>query len=199
MNRKTEKVITVIVYVLVVLALVAVVGLVYKFTNGFNEDFKTFYIEYDGERILTSENKMIFEPNKTHTFQVKYTFDSGKAEPKDYSVKIIPNVTRDFEYTVDGERYLYSKADDLTGAFGVKKEQTEFFIPLPLDFNLRDVLENLHGGKSVEVSDEAEINNPYPYMLVVSSYNGKVVYNIVFNILGANGTSITLSPSEIIF
>jgi hypothetical protein len=34
-------------YVLVVLLLVGSVGLVYKFTNGFNEDFKTFYIEYN--------------------------------------------------------------------------------------------------------------------------------------------------------
>lgn len=38
----------IIAYVLAALVLVTVVGLIYKFTNGFNEDFKTFYVEYDG-------------------------------------------------------------------------------------------------------------------------------------------------------
>ena len=40
----------IIAYVLIALALVATVGLIYKFTNGFNEDFKTFYVEYDGKK-----------------------------------------------------------------------------------------------------------------------------------------------------
>lgn len=35
----------VIAYVVLALVLVVAVGLIYKYTNGFNEDFKTFYVE----------------------------------------------------------------------------------------------------------------------------------------------------------
>lgn len=34
-------------YGLVLLLLAAAIGFTCKFTNGFNEDFKTFYVEYD--------------------------------------------------------------------------------------------------------------------------------------------------------
>ena len=44
---KIRTVATVLAYIAVALVLVAVVGLVYRFTNGFKEDFKTFYIEQD--------------------------------------------------------------------------------------------------------------------------------------------------------
>ena len=57
-SSKGKTIATVIGYVLVVVILVTVVGLIYRFTNGFNEDFKTFYIEYDGNQIFTTDSKM---------------------------------------------------------------------------------------------------------------------------------------------
>lgn len=188
----------VIVYVVLALVLVAAVGLIYKYTNGFNEDFKTFYIEYDGKQILTADNKLSLKSSKTHTFNVKYTFDTEKSEPKDYKVKIVPNVERDFDYTVDGEKYLYSKTGALTSAFGLVKEQAQFSITLPSDYNLQKVLQAANIGKSVVVPEEAENNNPYPYRLVVSSYNEKVVYNIDFKII-QEANDITLNPDEVVF
>lgn len=186
----------IIAYVVLALVLVVAVGLIYKFTNGFNEDFKTFYIEYDGKQILTADSKISLNNSKTHTFNVKYTFDTEKSEPKDYKVKIIPNVERDFDYTVDGEKYLYSKTGELTSAFGLVKEQTQFSITIPEEFNLQKVLQAVNGGKNTVVPEEAEENNPYPYRLVVSSYNEKVVYNIDFKFVPLK---ITLNPDEIIF
>ena len=51
----------IIAYVAIALVVVLGVGLVYKFTNGFNEDFKTFYIEYGGKQILTEYNEMTLQ------------------------------------------------------------------------------------------------------------------------------------------
>lgn len=189
----------IIAYVLIALALVAVVGLIYKYTNGFNEDFKTFYVEYNGKQILTTESKLTLEKPETHTFTVKYTFDNEKSEPKDYKVKITPNVARDFDYTVNGEKYLFSKTGELTAAFGLKKEQTQFSLTLPADFNLQKALQSANGGKAVSIPEDAEANNPYPFRLTVASYNEKVVYHIDLKITDVGVTDITLNPDEIIF
>ena len=188
----------VIAYVVLALVLVVAVGLIYKYTNGFNEDFKTFYVEYDGKQILTAESKLSLKNSTTHTFNVKYTFDTEKSEPKDYKVKIIPNVERDFDYTVNGDKYLYSKTGELTFAFGLVKETSQFSITLPADYNLQKVLQAVNGGKAVVVPEEAETNNPYPFRLVVSSYNEKVIFNIDFKII-ADITDITLTPNEVVF
>lgn len=195
MGKTVAKIIT---YLILTLVLVAAVGLIYKFTNGFNEDFKTFYVEYGGKQILTADSKQEFKQGAEHRFTVHYTFDNEKSEPKDYSVKIVPHAERDFDYTVDGEKFLYSKTGELTSAFGLKKEQTEFSIVIPSEYGLQKVLEAINVGKTVVVPEDAEKNNPYPYRLVVSSYNGKVTYNIDFKLI-PTVTDITLNPDEIIF
>ncbi len=189
----------IIAYVLVALVLAGVIGLIYKFTNGFNEDFKTFYVEYDGKQILTADSKMTFGNGKTYKFSVKYTFDKYNAEPKNYSVKIVPHIERDFDYTVNGERYLYSKAGELTPCFTLMKNDTYFELEMPEELTLKTVLSSLHGGKEITVPADTEEKNPFPYCLVISSYNGKVTYNINFNVAGKNVTSITLNPLEIVF
>lgn len=165
-------------YGLVVLLLAAAVGLTYKYTNGFNEDFKTFYVEYGGKKILSTQTVIELESGKTHTFSVKYTFDKEDAKPKDYSVKIVPNMTKDFDYTVNGERYLFSKIKDLTDAFKIDKKETSFDIEIPQVTSLRNVLSAYHNGAYIGIEQSAIESNPNPFTLVISSYNGKVVYNI---------------------
>lgn len=184
-------------YVLVLLLIAGAIGLAYRFTNGFNEDFKTFYIEYGGKQILTAESKMTLKKDKTYRFDVKYTFDKTDSEPKGYGVKILPNMTRDFDFTVDGEKYLFSKVGEITGAFDIRKDKTYFELTLPKDLSLESVLSKVYG-KPVTVPSDAEMNNPCPYKLVISSYNEKVVYNILFDV-STDVIDITLDPSEIVF
>lgn len=198
MQSKGQTAAKVIGVILVLLLLAGIVAVIYRFTNGFNEDFKTFYVEYDGEQILTADSKLHLVEGQTHRFDVKYTFDAGNAEPKDYNVKVIPNAERDFDFTVDGERYLYSKEGDMTAAFGLNKQDTYFELVLPEDFALQYALQSCYPGKEVIVPEEAEQGNPYPYTLVVSSYNESVTYNIRLSV-GAEVTGVTLDPSQIIF
>ena len=184
--------------ILVLLLLAGLVAIIYKFTNGFNEDFKTFYVEYGGEQILTTESEIHLVSGNTHRFEVKYTFDTENAEPKGYNVKVVPNAQRDFDFTVDGERYLYSKQGDMTAAFGLKKSDTYFELSLPEDFSLEYALQSCYPGKEVIVPEEATDANAYPYMLVISSYNDSVVYHIALSV-GAEVTGVILDPSQIIF
>ena len=198
MQSKGQTAAKVIGVILVLVLLAGIVAVIYRFTNGFNEDFKTFYVEYDGEQILTTESEMHLVEGNTHRFDVKYTFDTGNSEPKDYNVKVIPNAERDFDFTVDGERYLYSKQDDMSAAFGLKKSDTYFELTIPQDFSLEYALQSCYPGKEVIVPEEAISANAYPYMLVVSSYNGNMVYRIALSV-GTEVTGVTLDPSQIIF
>lgn len=198
MQTKGKTAAKVIGIILVLLLVAGLVAIIYKFTNGFNEDFKTFYVEYGGKQILTTESEMQLSSGNTHRFEVKYTFDTENAEPKDYNVKIVPNAERDFDFTVDGERYLYSKQGDMTAAFGLKKSDTYFELTIPEDFSLETALQSCYPGKEVVVPEEAEEANAYPYMLVISSYNDSVVYHIALSV-GAEVTGVTLGPSQIIF
>ncbi len=194
-GQLTAKIIGIILVLLLVAGLVAVI---YKFTNGFNEDFKTFYVEHEGKQILAQDSELVLEPGKTYRFDVKYTFDTGQAEARDYSVEIVPNAEQDFEYTVDGETYLYSKAGDLSSAFSLKKQKSYFEITLREDMTVQSVLETVHPGQQVKVPENAADENPFPYALIVSSYNGNVSYRIAFG-LGADVTGITLDPPGIVF
>lgn len=186
-----------IVGILVILLIAGVIGIIYKFTNGFNESFKTFYVEYDGKQILTRDTKQDFEYDHTYRFDVKYTFDNEKTEPKDYSVQIVPNVTTDFDYTVDGSKYIYSKLKDVTSVFDIKKEKTYFEFTVNHE-NVIDVIKALNADKTVEI-DEIVLTYELPLKLVISSYNGEVSYNIFFNILAGGVTGITLDRTEIVF
>ena len=103
-------------------------AVIYRFTNGFNEEFKTFYVEYDGKQILTSDSELILEPGEANRFDVEYTFDTEQSETKDYTVEIVPNAEQHFQYPVDGEPHLFARLGDLSAAFDLNKEETYFEI-----------------------------------------------------------------------
>ena len=184
--------------ILVLLVVTGLVAIIYKFTNGFNEEFKTFYVDYGGEQILSADSNLALAKNETHRFDVKYTFDTPRSDVKGYSVEIIPNAERDFDFTVDGERYLYSKEDDMTAAFGLNKQDTYFELVIPEDFSLQFALQSCYPGKEVIVPEEAISANAYPYTLVISSYNESVVYRIDLSV-GEEVTGVVLDPEQIIF
>ena len=78
----------IIAYVLIVLALVAAIGFIAYFTGGFTGGFKTFYVEVDGNQILTSANGYEMTVDDPMTVDVKYTMSD---EVSGYSVKVVPN------------------------------------------------------------------------------------------------------------
>ena len=196
MQSKGQLAAKIIGIILVLLLVAGSVAVIYRLTNGFNEDFKTFYVEHEGKQILMQDSKTALDAGSTYRFDVKYTFDTQQSETKDYTVEIVPNAEQDFEYTVDGEPYLYSKAGDLSAAFSLKKQKSYFEITLREDMSVQSVLETVHPGQQVKVPENAA--DVFPYVLCISSYNGNVSYRIAFG-LGAEVTGITLDPPSIVF
>ena len=189
----------IIVYGLVALLVVAAIGLVYKFTNGFNEDFKTFYVECDGNALLTTDNEMVFTSGNVYKFDVKYTFDKADSEAKGYKVKIVPNVEKDFEFTVGSSTKLYSKQGDMIAAFDVEMTDTSFEIYIEDGTTIQSVLSKVYEGQTVSVPYSAEVENTAPFKLVISSYNEKASINIVFSIGGDRVTGVAIDNTDLVF
>lgn len=196
--------------VAVLTLVVGAIAVIYKYTNGFNEDFKTFYIEYNGQKILTNDVKYEFEPNKEYRLNVKYTFEKSDAKPLDYNVKILPNAAYDFDFTADDKTYRYSKAKELTQAFDIAKHETYFTMSFAEEQTLTKILGSVYGTDKIILPSDLDDKCPLPYMLVVSSYNDSVKYNIRFCINGVSNNGkdvtgefdiggITLDPDGIVF
>ena len=199
MNK--TKIVKIITSILLALLLVGTMGVIAHFTNGFREDFKTFYITYEGEDILSEKSGLELSRGEAHRFDVAYIFEDldKEEEPKGYSVEIVSSVEKgkEFEYTVDGEKISYVDGMYLTNAFQIEKQDTYFTLTLPEDISLEKVLESVYE-KDVEEPNDVESAEPYLYTLVVSSYDESVTYHIDFAFyIGVTG--VTLDKSEVVF
>ena len=184
----------------VVVFIGGLIAITYKFTDGFSSDFKTFYLVHDGKEILTSETKMAFVGGEIYKYEVKYVFEKKEDEKKGFTVKVLPNTEKDFEYTVAGNKYKYSKQKDFTAAFNIELAEDSFEIIIPENFGIADVLKYMHCGQNITLADNATVDLLYPFKLEVSSYNGAATYTIYFNIVSTAGvTGVTLDPTTIVF
>ena len=80
-----------IAYVGIVLVVIIIVGVVARFTNGFTDDFKTFYLKVEDEEIMSGSGGYEITRAKPMQVEVKYTFSFATDENKGYNVKIVPN------------------------------------------------------------------------------------------------------------
>ncbi len=184
-------------FLLIVTLLGGAIALIYYFTNGGNEEFKTFYmIDRDGEAIFASKSKAEFHVGQTYAYSVKYTFDFDSSdEPREYHVEIVPNAEKDFDFKVDGKGKKWSSEENFNEFFNLKKEASSFtFEVSQTATNVADLLAERYEGKTVEVSKTVE----RPYILRVSNYNEEITYEIAFSALPAI-TKIELGRESIVF
>lgn len=181
-------------WILILFAVVTACGAIAYFTNGFTEDFKTFYVTVDDEDILSSASGYKISDEKPLNVKVKYTLPT-EAE-KGYSVKIVPNVVegKDFDFTVDGETYSFQAESDLTAGFNIEKTEDSFMVKAKGDLN--KVLESVYPGS--EVSDLSHSGYTNMFLLVVEAENGEGVVTIAFSLI-TQITGIELSPNHIYF
>ena len=102
-------------YVGTLLVLIVLVGVVARFTNGFTDDFKTFYLKVEDKEIMSSSGGYEITRAKPMQAEVKYTFSFATDENKGYNVKIVPNAadkSRDFSFTVNGESKSFQSMQD---------------------------------------------------------------------------------------
>ena len=185
-------------YVGIVLVLIVLVGVAARFTNGFTDDFKTFYIRVDGKEIMSSANGYEITPERPLHAEVKYTFSFATDENKGYNVKIVPNAadkSRDFSFTVNGENRQFQAETDLTDGFQIEKSESTFKVT-PKGENLTGVLQAIYPGLDTAHIEEKAYNDMFA--LVVSSYNEKSSVTIYFT-LSSKVSGIRLDKEAIVF
>ena len=180
MSKKRNNSADIVVAILSLLFVVAIVAFVFKFTNGLNEDLKTFYIEHNGKQIVATDSQMTFDTESEHRFDCKYI---SNPDNNTFNLKVVPNVTEetDFSYTVDGKSHKWSEVEDLTSCFNLDKQANYFIISFPANFSMQDVLSSLYPESQVVISDTLSFYQYY-YTLHVSNYNEKINYYINFNV-----------------
>lgn len=183
-NKKKHTVIGIVSIVVAVLAVLLLVGIVLRFTNNGSEKFKTFYVERDGAKLLSSKSSMDVENGKDYRFDVKYTFGILSGSSREYTAKVIPNPDADFEFTAGDEIYTWQDVD-LSSVFELKKDTTFFTVSIPNELTLLRLLEALYPSREITF-DAATLPDGKLYSVIVSSDNGKVSYQIDFDIEGGS-------------
>ena len=180
----------------VLLLIIAAVGFAAYFSNGFTSEFKTFYVECNGEKILNDKDYYEMSANEEYCFDVKYLFDVGSKENKlGYHVKILPHTTKEtnFDFMADGKTYNYGAEGELTKAFEIEQADEYFTLKAP---TVKGVLETLYPNKTIIVPD-LKSKTPY-FALVVSSEDYSAEITIAFaSVIAVTG--VTLDPDHIVF
>ena len=185
-------------YVGIVLVVIIIVGVAARFTNGFTDDFKTFYVKVEDKEIMSNSGGYEITSAQPMQAEVKYTFSFATDENKGYNVKIVPNAadkSKDFSFTVNGENRQFQAETDLTDGFGIEKSESSFKVT-PKGENLTGVLQTIYPGLHTAHIEEKEYNDMFA--LVVSSYNEKSSVTIYFT-LSSKVSGIRLDKEAIVF
>ena len=120
----------IIIYALIILALIGILGFIIYFTGGFTTDFTGFYATVDGKDVLSTGNGFRMKENDPLEVEVKYVFASPNDDAKGYTVKVVPNAIdgKDFDFSLNGDKYSYQFEQDLTAGFDIKQEDDSFTI-----------------------------------------------------------------------
>jgi hypothetical protein len=195
-RQGTKKIGNVISYIFILLAITAVCGFLAYFTNGFTSDFVTFYVECEGQQVLSSAGGFEMTTDEPLTVDVKYTFSAVNKEISGYSVKIVPNKVpgKDFDFTLNGAAYSFQAEDDMTQGFDITEGETSFTVKPKGGIN--DILKAVY--PDYEISDVRDNVYENMFTLVIISYNGKASVNLNFTVT-EKVKSVTLDQEVIIF
>lgn len=180
--------------VLAVLLLLLVVGgvvFLFRFTNGFQSDFVTFYVVHDGTDYMQSTDGVAFATGEDNRFDVKYTLGILDKTPRGYTVSIAAK--NDFDFVVDNDLYSWNAQGDVTRAFDIQLSPEHFTVSVPQYTTVHDLLETLYQ-KPVETP--VDLPQGDLFVLIISSADGKQSIVLGFNIAVAV-QSITLDGGYI--
>ena len=170
----------IILYALIILVLIGILGFIIYFTGGFTTEFTGFYATVDGTDVMSTGSGFRMKADDPLEVEVKYVFASPNDEAKGYTVKVVPNAIdgKDFDFTLNGDKYAYQSENDLTAGFNIKQDKDSFTIT-PKG-NLTEILSAVYPNDTIgDCTDKAYENM---FTLVVTSYNGKAEVRIHFTV-----------------
>ena len=204
-KKGTDYVFKIVAIVAVVLVIVAIGGFVAYYTNGFTNDFTTFYAVCDGNKILSSASGYRASRGEPLKVDVVYMFEDLSAEQNGYTVKVVPNVdaNTDFDFSLNGDVYAFGAESDLTQGFDIVYEEKSF--TLAPKGQLEDILAAVYPTYTVDVNKELVALDSDLFRVVITSYNGEARYNgeasvsIAFSIPDSFLSGVTLDKEVIVF
>lgn len=111
----------------ILLVLVVIIGGIGYLTNWFQSDIKTFYVEYEGRKIVRDCTGLKIEPG------AEFKIGMISEDSEDYEVKIYASGTEETDFTFEVGEETYSWYNDVvknewefTEYFGIEKEGNSF-------------------------------------------------------------------------
>lgn len=142
-----KKALRIIAFIFVIVFLIGVFFAVYKLSNNFTTDIKTFYLVMDGKIItLDTDNVFLFNKNiEIHTVGELFT---GHQE---FKYKIVRNSTvTSFEFNFDDNKHAFSETDDYTKGFEVELTDNSITVKF---ITMHEVLQRMYGDGKLELPE----------------------------------------------
>lgn len=191
--KQSNGVIKVIVCIVLLMGVVAAIGCIAFFTNNFTEDFSTFYVEVNGEKVASSAGGYIVGGEENIVINVKDA--NPNKQNKGYIVSVIPKAGIDFEFTVDDETKSFADEQDLTNAFEITKDGNT--VTLNAKGNLEYILKAQYPDKTISYDVNAINCEEDLFSLIIKNYDEATV-TINFRVPNAV-YGVTIDAEEIIF
>lgn len=146
-NRSIKRASRVVAYILVVLLLVGVLGGIIYFTNFFQSDFSTEFIELDGKRV-TAEYK-------GYELSEKMSVKIISLPQSDYEVTILPHKSdKDFTFNIDGKSIVFSEIKDCSPGFVIDYSEDRKSFELTPKGTIDEILKNIYPGLTASCKDK---------------------------------------------
>lgn len=180
-SYRSNTIFSMIVSLLLIFAVIGSISIFYKYSDGFESEFKSFYVEVDGETITSEKKGFVLSKYEPFEIKVGYLFNSIDEGKSGYSIKIEPNVDKDtdFHYTVDGRKILFSDIRDYSAGFDIQLKDDSFTIR-PLG-PLQNILSCIHEGKTISNYSLDSVYNDM-FSLTIYSANEKSCVKIYFTL-----------------
>lgn len=161
--------------VLMIFLAMTLIGLLKKVNVG--SLVNTFYVLHDGKKYSDEENDVIVNADEIERFDVKYTLFNTDT---DYSVRVVPNVKKEFTYRLGSEEKKYSNLNDTTfdKYFCLKKYSTYFTIVFSSSLTFIDLLQDYYDETDmVTMIDDVDIQKDLYFTLLVVSNDEQIRIN----------------------
>lgn len=179
-KTKVQVFVTAVLYSVMLCFVLAVIAFAMYYTDNFSSDGKKFYVQYGSQEIIQNTNEIALPTDKHLIFYCKYPL----GDKKDFTVSIVPDSKRAFDFTVDGLTYVYNGETDITSGFNIQKYDGYFSLFLPKYLAMTEVLQKVYEGKTISDIPQIDLTEKDYFKLIVSSYNAETVIQIGFHLLG---------------
>lgn len=180
-SYRSNSIFSMIVSLLLIFAVIGSISIFYKYSDGFESEFKSFYVEVDGETITSEKKGFVLSKYEPFEVNVGYLFNSIDENKSGYSIKIEPNTNKDtdFYYTVNDRTIYFSDTRDYSAGFDIEKKEDSFTIR-PYG-PLQETLSLVHSVDSVESFGTGSLYDDM-FCLSVYSLNEKSCVKIYFTL-----------------